>query len=666
MRKTKKQRFRASILAFLLIASMVLGMAPGSAGQVYAKESTSQTSSEEEPGFIDKTVGFFKDKGEKIASFFSAGDEAQPAAAFDETSVVDADTKGSWTDIVEDSTQNIGRIWTDKSVYNGNVTLPGIGDGASIPITKPEGSDFMVGLSALSSTSNTSVTTSTPLDIVLVLDVSGSMSNNLGTSYVYSETYDIRTSGWRVPTYYALDPQTGTYVEIKKITSGPVWDPKFDHWELNGDTVEPKTSRYDNDPDHIQFYTGSSEDISRIDALKDAASAFVDATAVQNQGINEDNQHRLSVVTFSDKGNVAQGLTACNANNAQTIKNTIDRLRTGGNTYPGNAMRSAQEALGKARDGAQKVVIFFTDGNPAPAGTDDFNENMANAGVQGALTLKNSKTKIFSIGIFEGADPGKTSIGTNNQFNAYMHAMSSNYPNATAWNQLGVRSTDKLEYYYAATSSDELSEIFQHISEEINTGTGYPTETQDGFANKSGYVTFHDQLGDYMQVDSFNKLVLEDITFEKANEAKADGVITYTYEGSAGENKNVSDIVIKVTKGEGSVGDTVDVSIPASLLPLRHFKVDVSNNTMTVENKYPLRLFYNVSLKEDAKKALANPDQGMKNYIKNNSKDGKVYFYSNKFTGNKQGSTEGETLGDTTATFEPATGNSFCFGWMSK
>ena len=116
----------------------------------------------------------------------------------------------------------------------------------------------------------------------------------------------------------------------------------FDHWELNDETVVPKTSRDDNDPDHIQFYTGSSEDISRIDALKDAASAFVDATAVQNQGINEANQHRLSVVTFSDRGNVERGLTPCNDNNAQTIKNTIGRLRTSGNTYPGNAMYSAQ------------------------------------------------------------------------------------------------------------------------------------------------------------------------------------------------------------------------------------------------------------------------------------------------------------------------------------
>lgn len=666
MRKTKKQRFRASILAFLLIASMVLGMVPGSAGQVYAKESTSSPS-EEEPGLIDKAVDFFQNTGDKIASYFGAGGEAQPAAAFDETSVVDAETSQGWQTLVKKTTQNIGRIWTDKSVYNSNVTLPGIGEGGQeIPITKPEGSDFMVGLSALSSTSNTSVTTSTPLDIVLVLDVSGSMKNNLGTTYEYTKVYNIDTSGnfW-VPDYYALD-KTGQHVKVERITrldtSGWLSQQVFDHWELNGVTVVPKNGPDDSNPDHIQFYRRSPKKISRIDALKDAASAFVDATAVQNQGINEANQHRLSVVTFSDEGNVAQGLTACNANNAQTIKDTIDKLGPDGNTYPGNAMRSAQQALGEARDGAQKVVIFFTDGNPAPAGTDDFNESMANDGVRGALTLKDNKTKIFSIGIFEGADPGNTSIGTNNQFNAYMHAMSSNYPKATAWNQLGERSTDKLEYYYAATSSDELSEIFQHISEEINTGTGYPTETDEGSANTSGYVTFHDQLGDYMQVDSFNTLVLEDVTFEKANKAEADGVITYTYEGSAGENKNVSDIVITVTKGTGSMGDTVDVSIPASLLPLRHFKVDVSGNKMTVEDKYPLRLFYNVSLKEDAKKALANPDdQEMQNYIDNNAADGKVYFYSNKFTGSKQGPTEEQTLGDTTATFKPATGNSFYY-----
>ena len=681
MRKTKKQRFRASILAFLLIASMVLGMVPGSAGQVYAKESTSQTSSEEEPGFIDKAVGFFKDTGDKIASFFGAGDEAQPAAAYDETSVVDADTKGSWTGIVKDSTQNIGRIWTDKSVYNGNVTLPGIGDGASIPITKPEESDFMVGLSVLSSTSNTSVTTSTPLDIVLVLDVSGSMSSNLGTSYVYSETYNIDTSGgfW-APDYYALD-KTGQYVKVERVTrwdtSGHFPQQVFDHWELNGDKVEPKTGPNDSNENHIQFYTREEKETSKIDGLKTAVNGFIDATAEQNATITDpDKQHHISIVKYADdsyyrdnQDSVGDNAQSNGYNYSQivseltkdmtSLKSAVNGLDPGGATSADYGMNLANRVLDSSaghgvRANAKKVVVMFTDGEPNH--NNGFSDTVANAAITGAKTLKDAGALVYSIGVVSGADPGDTS----SRLNSYLHGISSNYPKATGYQNLGDRAANS-NYYKAATNSEELNNIFKDISEEINTGTGYPTETQDGFANKSGHVTFLDQLGDYMQVDSFNKLVLEDMVFENpAIEKTAEGV-TYTYSGQAGEDKNVSDIGIKVTPGTGSMGDTVEVSIPASLLPLRHFKVDVSNNTMTVEDKYPLRLFYNASLKEDAKKALADPDQKMKNYIADNAPDGKVYFYSNKFIGNKPGPVEGQTLGDTTATFEPATGNSFYY-----
>lgn len=672
MRKTKKQRFRASILAFLLIASMVLGMVPGSAGQVYAKESTSQTSSEEEPGFIDKAVGFFKDTGDKIASFFGAGDEAKPAAAFAETSIVDADTKGSWADIVENSTQNIGRIWTDKSVYNSNVTLPGIGDGKDIPITKPEESDFMVGLSALSSTSNTSVTTSTPLDIVLVLDVSGSMRKELGTTYEYTATYTIRTNGRT--TYYALD-KAGQYVEVDRVTS---WF-QFDHWELNGVTVEPKTGPNDNDPNHIQFYTRRGVNVSKIDGLKSAVNGFIDATAEQNATITDpDKQHHISIVKYADDSyyNNDQDSVGDHTNpwdnnynyseivsnltgDMDSLKNAVNGLEPAGATAADYGMTLANRVLNSSaghgvRPNAKKVVVMFTDGEPNHQ--NGFDTTVADAAITSAKTLKDAGALVYSIGVVNGADPGDTS----SRLNSYLHGISSNYPAATGYQSLGNRAENS-NYYKAATNSEELNNIFQEISQEINTGTGYPTETEDGFANRDGYVTFHDQLGDYMQVDSFNKLVLEDMVFENpAIEETAEGV-TYTYSGQAGEDKNVSDIGIKVTPGTGSKGDTVDVRIPAALLPLCHFKVDVSNNTMTVEDKYPLHLFYNASLKEDAKKALANPDQEMKNYIANNAADGKVYFYSNKFTGSKPGPTEGQTLGDTTATFEPASGNSFYY-----
>lgn len=675
MRKTKKQRFRASILALLLVVSMVLGMVPGSAGQVYAKESTSSPS-EEETGFIDKAIDFFQDTGDKIASFFGAGDKASPAAALDETSIVDADTKGGWTDIVENSTQNIGRIWTDKSVYNSNVTLPGIGDGKDIPITKPEESDFMVGLSALSSTSNTSVTTSTPLDIVLVLDVSGSMDNYLGTTYEYIATYTINTGGRT--TYYALDKQTGRYVEVDRVTSGSWWNPQFDHWALDGVKVEPKTDSNDNDPNHIQFYTYGRR--TKMDALETAVNGFIDATAEQNATITDpDKQHHISIVKYADdsyynndQDSVGDHTNPWNNNynyseivsnltgDMDSLKSAVNGFDPGGATSADYGMNLADRVLNSSaghgvRANAKKVVVMFTDGEPNHSS--GFSGTVANAAITSAKTLKDAGALVYSIGVVSGADPEDTS---NNRLNMYLHGISSNYPQATGYQSLGDRAANS-NYYKAATNSEELNNIFQEISQEINTGTGYPTETEDGFANRDGYVTFHDQLGDYMQVDSFNKLVLEDIVFENPTiEETAEGV-TYTYSGQAGEDKNVSDIVITVTKGTGSVGDTVDVSIPAALLPLRHFKVDVTGNTMTVEDKYPLRLFYNASLKEDAKKALANPDQEMKNYITNNSKDGKVYFYSNKFTGSKQGPTEGQTLGDTTATFEPASGNSFYY-----
>lgn len=687
MRKTKKQRFRASILAFLLIASMVLGMVPGSAGQVYAKESTSSPS-EEEPGLIDKAVDFFQNTGDKIASYFGAGGEAQPAAAFDETSVVDAETSQGWQTLVKKTTQNIGRIWTDKSVYNSNVTLPGIGDGASIPITKPKESDFMVGLSALSSTSNTSVTTSTPLDIVLVLDVSGSMSDKLGTTYEYTAAYTIDTG--EGTTYYALD-KAGQYVKVKKITRWDTsgWPPQrvFDYWELNGVKVEPKTDSNDNDPNHIQFYTYGRR--TKMDALETAVNGFIDATAEQNALIADPaKQHQISIVKYA--GNIKNSvgndtyyeggyewnhsqIVSDLTNNTTSLKNAVDNLRAVGGTAADNGMQLANTVLTAeghgARANAQKIVVMFTDGEPTEGNDQSFNSAVATRAIQNAKTLKDARALVYTIGVLNGADPdANINTDTEDNINAYLHSVSSNYPKAKGYeggrNGAGWIMDDRAansNYYKAATNSEELNNIFQEISEEINTGTGYPTQTEDGFANKSGYVTFHDQLGDYMQVDSFNTLVLEDIRFDEVEKTEADGVITYTYKGSAGENKNVSYIVIKVTPGTGSTGDTVDVKIPAALLPLRHFKVDVSGNRMTVEDKYPLRLFYNVSLKEDAKKALANPDQEMKNYIAKNAADGNVYFYSNKFTGSKQGPTEGQTLGDTTATFKPATGNSFYY-----
>ena len=692
MRKTKKQRFRASILAFLLIASMVLGMVPGSAGQVYAKESTSQTSSEEEPGFIDKAVGFFKDTGEKIASFFGAEDEASPAAAYDTKKEVDTDTLQTWQPLAKNTTENIGRIWTDKTVSTEDMEFEGTNHKGEIG-----DSQFLVALSALSSTSNTVTTSSKPLDIVLVLDVSGSMSDPLG--YVYNATYYVHTNGWF--TYYAKN-EDGTYTEIERITNRR---DEFNHWEFNGKEVNPKRSANDDTTGRIQFYTRYEDSSagSKMEALKTAANNFLTETAKQNDSISDPNKrHEISVVKFAGTSSTSYGndtyfdneyehtynhsqrlnpLTAYTSQTITSLTNSVSSINEAGATSADYGMQLAQSELNaNGRQDAQKVIIFFTDGEPNHQ--NGFDSNVANDAISASKALKDKKAIVYSIGVFADADPGNTSISQSNRFNAYMHGISSNYPAATAWNSLGTAAEER-KYYKAASDADQLNQIFEDILTDVNTGSGFPTEITQGYEpNKGGYVTFDDQLGAYMQVDAFKSILFADRKFDLDPDrgVQTEGnVTTYTFEGEGGNdlypNGNLHDIIITVTKSDDlAVGDQVKVQIPASMIPLRHFSVDTNadrETTMEVKEAWPIRILYGASMKPGVAETLQDGlddsavDQALEAYLEANQTkiNGKAaaFFYSNLYTGKSWVGHDGQTLGDTIASFDPAKGNTFYY-----
>ena len=687
MRKTKKQRFRASILAILLIASMVFGMVPNSAGQVYAKESTS-SSSEEEPGFIDKAINFFQDTGDKIASFFGAGDEAAPAAAFDTEKEADKNTLQEWQGIAKETTENIGRIWTDKTVSTTDMKFEAF-SGGDIPIGN---SQFLVALSALSSTSNTVTTSSKPLDIVLVLDVSGSMGDSLGTVDVYNEVYDINT-GRRGPDYFAK--VNDEYVQIDRITSGG-W---FSHWELNDKKVEPKTSANDSAEGRIQFYTKKTQKVSKMDGLKNAVNGFIEATAKENDQIQDTaKQHNISVVKFAaneynynygndfteDDYNYTQRLNPLTSYTSETVSGLTDqvnKLQEAGATSADYGLTMAQtELTDHGRKDAQKVVIFFTDGEPNHY--NGFDQDVANAAISKSKELKNEKAIVYSVGVFKDADPSNTSTSEANHFNAYMHGISSNYPEATKWNSLGTR-VENSDYYKAASNADDLNKIFEDILQDVNSGSGFPTDIQDGYEpNKGGYVTFDDKLGAYMQVDEFKSIIFADQKFDLNRDTgvKTEGnVTTYTFEGEGGNslypNGNLHDILITVTKSEDlAVGDQVKVQIPASMIPLRHFNVDTDaagKTTMNVTSAWPIRIVYGASIKPGVEETLRDGlddsavDQALETYLKNNQADinGKAaaFFYSNLYTGKPWQGHDGKTLGDTIASFDPAKGNIFYY-----
>lgn len=504
--------------------------------------------------------------------------------------VVDRDTSNYWKfwaggyDGKEVTTQNVGRIWTDK-------TVKAVENGDS---------DFLTTLSAISSTSDTTVS-GKPLDIVLVLDASGSMKDDMS----------------------------------------------------------------------------GNDGTKRIDALKKAANSFIDTIATQNQGIaDESKQHKVAIVKFAgtkstDVGNgkdrygynysqTMKKLTLCKGEDAESLKSTIDSISPAGATRADYGLQLA-EGISSDRADAKKVVVFFTDGSPTS--WDEFENEVANDAINSAKKIKDKGADIYTIGIFSGVNPSAipTADGTSKE-NKFMHAVSSNYPAASSsisvWDEwtinFGARA-ENANYYKSATSASELEKIFEEISGSI-IQAGYPTEVHGGYGeHKSGYITFTDELGDFMQVDNFTSVVYNGETFT-GPAMKAEGnVDTYTFTGAAA---NLVITVQHAGKGEPQTGDIVTVKIPASLIPLRHFKI--TDGVLTVDDTEPIQVNYTSSVKKDALDNLFTPEQvvGLKDYIKSNTitaENGSktVDFYANKWNGG--------TLGDTIANFEPADSNRYYY-----
>ena len=526
------------------------------------------------------------------------------AATVGATTLADPSSASTWRDWgLDNSTENVGRIWTDKTVSDGDVDLTGAGGTMTI---KKGNSDFLTALSAISSTSNLTTTSTTPLDIVLVLDASGSMDDSMG----------------------------------------------------NRDSTK------------------------RIDALKAAANAFVDKIAKANEGVSDANQqHRVAVVKFAGNGterigndtyrsdgykyNYSQrmlGLTACTQDGKGTITSRINAIEPAGATRADEGMSQAKKALDdNPRPGAKTVVVFFTDGTPTTSS--EFSARVANSAVSTAKALKDGGTTIYTVGIQSGANPSADpSDWFTTKEDRFLHAVSSNYPSATAYNELGARAIDS-DFYKTATSAADLKDVFSGISQDIAKAAGHPTDVVEGAEDTSGYITFTDQLGDYMKVDSFKSIVFARQVFSNPTVSTSGNVDTYTFHGTAGNvlypTGDLDDVVIRVERsGNARAGDKVTVSIPASLIPLRHFNIDEDAGKGDVTLTFPIRVFYTSSLKEEAVELLANPDDDMKDYIASHKdSEDKVYFLANEYTGEYTG----EKSGDTTATFTPATGNGYYF-----
>ena len=229
-----------------------------------------------------------------------------------------------------------------------------------------------------------------------------------------------------------------------------------------------------------------TDSTKRIDILKDSINQFIDSFAQSNSKKNDEKyQSRISIIKFagdkSDKvGNdtyqenrntynytqiMSDFFTATNDNKAK-LEDVVNSIRPAGATRSDYAMELALEKIKQSKNDesrkyAKRVVLFLTDGQPTAFST--FDDTVANGAIKASKEIKKD-AEVYAFGMFTETNPSSTghagsSWTDKEKFNAYMHGVSSNYPDATTYDNLGDRAKNSAYYMGVKNSNDAKTAI---------------------------------------------------------------------------------------------------------------------------------------------------------------------------------------------------------------
>lgn len=399
---------------------------------------------------------------------------------------------------------------------------------------------YTINLSAYATgrTTTETIKTGKPLDIVLVLDQSGSMADSI-TSYSYqpreNRSYSYNSYGGKT-TYYYLDTD-GNYYPVKRDSEWHFdWFDSYTTYYLyytkngqnyylsgTGVTTQRPTNVKDSSATiwtGVLYQRSSTSSTSKLNALKAAVTNFVNSVSANAKEYNV--EHRIAMVGFASMGTdnsawkntglfvdgslkkyanswweTTSQLSSQDYKDALVVVNDVDgdiagsisraigNLDAEGATRTSYGLEMAQKVFENNKDSErQRVVVLFTDGEPGKSG---YEKSEANSALSKAHVLKNeNKATVYSVGLYD-SDP------ENNTVN-FMNYTSSNYPFAQSMTYPGSKFDDK--YYMTASDADELNEIFTYI---INDSTESSTTVtlgaksvlrdilNDGFVLPAGY-----------------------------------------------------------------------------------------------------------------------------------------------------------------------------------
>ncbi|MBE7056798.1 MAG: VWA domain-containing protein [Ruminococcaceae bacterium] len=643
--------------------------------------------------------------------------------------VSDLDTSDKYSESLGDnaSTEYAGRIWSDKSVYSSDAVFNTYGGGKSTIVLNENnnGEDFLVAFSALATSESIEGESQAPVDVVLILDISGSMSNSESNmdnnkSRIYNTIQAANNAIDRLmslneytrvavvafssnaTTLLPLDRYTkATTIEREWVQTGVFsWQGYWKETEvvvpyfsLNNDTgsddyavlytkaVNPDNNLIEKSTDveggtNIQMglYEGM-----KILAEEKSTKALIDGSEIQRVP---------SVILLSD------GSPTYSSDSASWWK-PQDNYNDGpgSNPYAGNGMKAIlvgsymKDAIDRnyGVTGTAYGTTVYTVGMGI-TGLPENEKNLANMTLNPGEYWNNnsvSNTMKTIIRDYWSEYTKNNNTGTLNinvgkleQKNNSWQYVDKNYMLTHPDTGYDVNPTTGYDYvddYYDADNASAVMDVFNQIVSSISIAAPQvPTEIKGGDPISDGYITYTDPIGEYMEVKDVKAIIYAGQTFTQKSSSAAGNVTTYVFSGTVESavygHQEIKDIIIQVTEINGK--QTLVVKIPASVIPLRvnsvSLNTDGSVKSHTNNGAYPARVIYSVGLKDEI---LKESDSGVVYLDK--TKISEVYLNNNTNADgtvnfysnifNGEKVVNGSTAGNATVEFEPSHTNKFYY-----
>ncbi len=674
------RKIGVAVVATMLVVAMVIGLIPNNTAQVIAADKTADLS----------TITKYTE---------SLGDNA--------------------------STEYAGRVWTDKTVYSDSkVEVEGYG---GVKVEVENDSDFLVGFSALATSQSISGEEQAPIDVVFIIDISGSMSNassnmtdSVGNTYSRIK-FTVDAVNDAIDALMKLNPYTRVGVvgfSSSAVTLLPLdryTKAKDDNTEIEYFTL----SRSTGSNSYADLYTRAINSSGQLITSTEDVEGGTNTQKGIYQGMNLLATASSTKATINGKEVQRVPAVILLSDGASTYSQTDTSWWAptgngtqgpGSSSYYGNGMlammtgaymKAAVDRHYGVTDTAYDTTIYTIG-----MGVNDLVETDRWGNITDSSDRDLARVTLNPRQYFDDTT-NSYAVSIKNAWNNYIGEGTDTTPNVVVNERNngggpgGGGQTQEVTYtlthpttndisgdalktyvdnHYDADNADSVTTVFKDIVADIAISTPMvPTEHDSLNPTSSGYITYTDPIGEYMEVKDMKAIIYAGHKYEAHTVTTSGNVTTYTFTETAEGNavygsRELSNIIIQVEstdKGDGIVQETMTIKIPAALIPIRVNTVQLSGSeetgytvkSHTNNGTYPIRVFYTVGLQD----AVIDGDivathKLDTDYVKANSNtDGTINFFSNLYTGQTSPYNKDITIGDATVVFDADSSNPFYY-----